>query len=395
MRAPAFRISPRRRVMLFFIILAILFIVNQHFSLFRRRRLPPGYPKDRRPFPKPHFTPGVPKPPGSNYTRTLVVPRLKDENVDWIHEEFPDLETAIYVVDDPEAPLHPPKNKGREVMVYLTYIIDHYDNLPEIVIFMHAHRIAWHNEVPLDMDAVEMLRRLSNERVIREGFFNMRCNWAPGCPDWIHPQNRDQDFEKQEEPMVAQAWGEIFPYEPIPETLAQPCCAQFAISRERILAIPKSRYVYYRDWMLLTELSDYISGRIWEYLWQVVFTGEPVYCPLQHVCYCDGFGLCFGGEEAYNDYNTLYWDITHQQQELQEWRNKAQAIEDAKNAGKSQEEIEALEVPEPGRDVWLDSEINRKAGLWFAIRNAALERGKYPENRAREAGRPWKPGDGF
>lgn len=195
--------------------------------------------------------------------------------------------------------------------------------------------------------------------------------------------------------MVAQAWGEIFPYEPVPDTLAQPCCAQFAISRERIVSLPKSRYVYYRDWMLLTELSDYISGRIWEYLWQVVFTGESVYCPLQHICYCDGFGLCFGGAEAYEDYNSLYWDITHQQQELQDWRNKAQAIEDARNEGKPQEEIEALEVPEPGRDAWLEGEVNRKAILYFEVRNGALERGNNPAHRAMEAGRPWKEGDGF
>ena len=25
-------------------------------------------------------------------------------------------------------------------------------------------------------------------------------------------------------------------------------------------------------------------------------------CPREHICYCDGFGLCCGGEEEYEQY---------------------------------------------------------------------------------------------
>ena len=34
-------------------------------------------------------------------------------------------------------------NRGAEAMAYLSAIIDHYDNLPDLMIFMHAHRFAW------------------------------------------------------------------------------------------------------------------------------------------------------------------------------------------------------------------------------------------------------------
>lgn len=57
-----------------------------------------------------------------------------------------------------------------------------------------------------------------------------------------------------------------------------------------------------------TPLEDDVSGRVWEYLWQYVFPG-PVRtasletmaeaCPEPHVCYCDGYGYCFGGEKEY------------------------------------------------------------------------------------------------
>ena len=84
----------------------------------------------------------------------------------------------------------------------------------------------------------------------------------------------------------------------MPKVLAQPCCAQFAISKGRILSIPLKRFIAYRDWLLRTPLSDYISGRVWEYIWQFVFTGNHTVCPMMHICYCDGYGFCFGGEKA-------------------------------------------------------------------------------------------------
>lgn len=55
-------------------------------------------------------------------------------------------------------------------MVYLSYIIENYNNLADVNIFMHAHRMAWHNNELLDHDAVQVIARLSAERVQREGY---------------------------------------------------------------------------------------------------------------------------------------------------------------------------------------------------------------------------------
>ena len=60
----------------------------------------------------------------------LVVASLEAEDSSWISSYLPDWYAHIYVVDDPGAPLTVPKNKGREAMVYLTHIINHYSNLP-------------------------------------------------------------------------------------------------------------------------------------------------------------------------------------------------------------------------------------------------------------------------
>ncbi|KAG0646772.1 hypothetical protein D0Z07_6408 [Hyphodiscus hymeniophilus] len=67
------------------------------------------------------------------------------------------------------------RNKGHEVMVYLSHIIHNYDDLADVNIFMHSHRHSWHNVELLDHDAVQIIWRLSAERVQREGYMNMRC----------------------------------------------------------------------------------------------------------------------------------------------------------------------------------------------------------------------------
>lgn len=215
--------------------------------------------------PRPSSLLGFPPAPSYNYTKVLVMPKLKEEQTDWTPEETLGFRTAIYHVDDPSAALRPPINKGNEVMVYLTYIIDHYEDLPDIIMFMHSHRFAWHNNNILNHDAYEIITRLSSERVIREGYMNLRCHWNPGCPDWIHPGGFE-DEGKPEQTVLANVWSELFPLAPVPPTLAQPCCGQFAVSRERVHSNPKAKYVFYRDWLLETSLGDYLSGRVWEYL---------------------------------------------------------------------------------------------------------------------------------
>ena len=338
---------------------------------------------------KAQLYPGRPNPSGAIYTREMVIPRMKDENISWIADELPDLDTVIYVANDPSAPLHPPKNKGHEVMIYLTYIIDHYDDLPDIVIFMHAHRWTHHNNHLLGHDAVQMIRRLSSDYVTREGYVNMRCEWYPGCPEWLHPKNAQESLAKQEEEVLSRSWKELFSASPIPKALGQACCAQFALSRERILSISLSQFIFYRDWIMRTPLSDYVSGRIWEYTWQFLFTGQSIVCPAEHICYCDGFGVCFGGHTEYQNFERLRQKKEGYERELTESRarraglqqgeyghgtNNASSIkgDDLASLNHLQKQIEALEEEVSGR------------------RRAALERGNNPENRARECGRHWE-----
>jgi hypothetical protein len=93
-------------------------------------------------FPQPVYEPGVFKPEGESYNYTLVVARNSSDDASWIERGLgraSNLEVINYVIDDAKAFHKIPKNKGHEVMAFLTYIIDHYDNkLNDVTIFMHS-----------------------------------------------------------------------------------------------------------------------------------------------------------------------------------------------------------------------------------------------------------------
>jgi hypothetical protein len=72
-------------------------------------------------------------------------------------------------------PLHLVPNRGAEAMSYYTAIINHYDDLPDVMFFIHAHRRAWHTPLPQDW----VLRRLAThppkDLKAENGYMPMGC----------------------------------------------------------------------------------------------------------------------------------------------------------------------------------------------------------------------------
>lgn len=183
-------------------------------------------------------------------------------------------------------------------MAYLTYIIDHYDNLPSTMAFLHSHRsgflLAWHVDAPLH-DNVIAMRALQLDFVQRNGYVNLRCNWNPGCKE-SHRRNKH---------VTEQVWEEVFsgtstpPFNSssasvtsgdfhstfdtntqkplrMPELVGAACCAQFAVSREQVHQRPREDYIKFRQWVIDTDKSDASSGRTMEFLWHIIFGKESV-----------------------------------------------------------------------------------------------------------------------
>lgn len=233
----------------------------------------------------------------------------------------------------------------------------------------------------MGLDTVQMLRRLNHDRVARMGYMNVRCHHEPGCPDWIHMDRPGGDFDfylKPEEIYIRRhVWEEIHPGAPIPPSLSGICCAQFAVSRDRIRQVPLERLLWYRRWLLETTIDDQFSGRIFEYIWHYIFTAHEVYCPAMNTCYCDGYGFCFGGQKKFSDYFKKQEERNKLNEELREYTD----VEDkAAEEGwtKSWSEMEKAKM----------EKLKKKIGTFdlelINEREAALERGKDPKARAEE-----------
>ncbi|OJD15808.1 hypothetical protein ACJ73_08944 [Blastomyces percursus] len=257
--------------------------------------------------------------------KTIVVAKLEEEDTDWVRDELPDWQRAVYVVNpsqkalnDPNA-LTAPINKGHESMAYLSYIIDNYHILPSIIAFLHAHRSgflqAWHVDAPLH-DNVVAMRTLRIDYVQHSGYVNLRCNWNPGCKKghrinqhvtdevWVEvfsgtstpPRNQSSSSSQILSEIVGGGGGEgqgagrsaaaavagddvnrsMLQTMDKPAGVAAACCAQFALSREQVLKRPVEDYIHFRNWVISTERDDASSGRVMEFLWHIIFGMDAV-----------------------------------------------------------------------------------------------------------------------
>ncbi|KAF2134394.1 hypothetical protein P153DRAFT_304666 [Dothidotthia symphoricarpi CBS 119687] len=327
------------------------------------------------------FTDGQPKPQGNNYTFKIVIPKTMKEDISWMAEEIPHAPIVVYEVDNPKAENKVPKNKGREAMVYLTYIIDNYNDLPDTSLFMHSHRHAWHNNQLMGIDAAQIVNRLNHGRVARMGYMNVRCHHDPGCPDWIHMDRPGGDFDffrKPEEIYWRKSiWEEIHPGASIPPSLSGICCAQFAVSRDRIRQVPIERFIHYRKWLLTTAMDDQFSGRIFEYIWHYIFTGHEVYCPAMNTCYCDGYGICLGGRAKFDEFIKMQDDRNAKFGKLDEYNKREdKAKEEGKEPDFTEEEKTARQD--------LNTEIRAMDMEMEGLRQEAMKRGKDPKARMEE-----------
>lgn len=239
----------------------------------------------------------------SNATQVdLVVASTQAENTSWLQPKLLHADSdshwraQIYIVDSPSSDpqtLTVPVNKGREAMTYLTYIVDRYDSLPSFVVFTHASRFQWHNDDP-DYDGLAILRNLQLPYVTTQDYVNLRCVWVLGCPVEIRPIHDAANPDHDHPTSIAykSAFEQLLPGVPVPEEVGQACCAQFAVSREAILSRPREEYEHFRKWLINTPLDDDTAGRVFEYLWHIIFGKEPVFCPDAGECYCKVFGLC-------------------------------------------------------------------------------------------------------
>ncbi|KAJ5223276.1 hypothetical protein N7468_007818, partial [Penicillium chermesinum] len=230
-----------------------------------------------------------PRPTVSPMTdRVVVLGKMSWEDTDWLDEELPEWQHAVYTVNDPNADLTVQENKGKESNVYLQYIVDNYDKLPQYMVFLHAHQFSYHVEFE-EQDNALSVKRLQLDYVKKVGYANLRCDWGPGCPNEVQPFRQLEG--RTTEIAFAGAWIGIFNNTDIPYEVGTPCCAQFVVTREQVHARPLSDYQQYHRWLLETQLDDETSGRVFEYLWHIIFGQDAISCPEKELCYWNLYGI--------------------------------------------------------------------------------------------------------
>ena len=141
-----------------------------------------------------------------------------------------------------------------------------------------------------------MLQKLQLPYIVSQGYANIRCSWVLGCPAEVKlDEEEGEDPNRKDQPTRAalkKAFQELFPDELVPTALGTACCAQFAVSREKIRERPVEDYKRYRQWLIDTPHEDAISGRVFEYSWHIIFGKRHTHCPNAKECYCNLFGLC-------------------------------------------------------------------------------------------------------
>lgn len=219
----------------------------------------------------------------------------------WLSDVPGDWTVLHYVADAPLSEnLSVPVVKGNEAMVYLTYIIDHYDNLPDVVFFRSGQRTAWHQE----RDSLAEVTSLQAGWVVEKGFVSARC--LNGCENiidivpaekrvefemfpyvgrethlatllWQFMEGRHEENEKREEAEDEQASQKVLrAKEKTPVKIAAPCCSQFAASRNAIRRRSKAFWEDLRQWLIDVPLPSRESGRLIEYTWHIWLGEEPI-----------------------------------------------------------------------------------------------------------------------
>jgi len=202
-----------------------------------------------------------------------VVAAVCREDVRWLHEAFPD-----HLVVCSKRPCTPEgdascsldDNSGHESSSYAKYIVSRYDRLPDSVAFVHGHENSWHQ-----FKAVPLKTLIKHANVTEMGFVSLNNQFSRVV---------DQDI-----PLMEAIWDALLkPYLgafPCRAGIVSPACAQFVVSRSRIMALPRQAYQGILEfsqgegWKTSNRGMLHHGTLLLEHMWPIVF-GEPCVQPV-------------------------------------------------------------------------------------------------------------------
>lgn len=222
----------------------------------------------------------------NNLKNTHVVIHHYNEDLTWLNNINYSYTIYSRTLKHAKNTIYIDHDKGVEAFAYLKYIIDNYDNLPDNTIFVHAHRISWHQSDYID--------NLINKLDLNQDYYNLNnCDILPFYKNedetieehYYHRLNCRCSFRRSYKLWFEEIWNELYLNEiNLPEKIECKGAAQFLVNKSKILKRSKSFYIHVLNWLLTTDiderlkltknnisLSSQVSGRILEATWYLIF----------------------------------------------------------------------------------------------------------------------------
>ncbi len=182
-----------------------------------------------------------------------------NKDISWVKEINPGVDVKIYSTSDPSKVFIQP-NKGMDANMYLRYIIDNYDNLPERTLFCHHHKTDWTQ----DFDLPHIINNLNWEHA---NFINIGARKNYGDVFIIDPRTKQ---------WLRDVWFLFERHIPYPKKLFYVAGTQFMCHRDLIKQYPKYYWQSLYSWLMTTEMPDWLSGRVFEWVWAYLLTKDPI-----------------------------------------------------------------------------------------------------------------------
>jgi len=245
-----------------------------------------------------------------------------NEDLNWINYLDHSYDYVVYSrnLPDSDKVININHDKGVESCGYLQFIIDNYDNLPENMIFLHAHRESWHQDGYVDV----LIKKLDWNKY----YFNINnfdiLPLVKGDQEVVQNQFYHRtwsqcEYRKSYKLWVEDVWSDLFAGQiEMPERIEGKCGAQFLVKKEIVRKYSKEFYQRLLNWLLTTDIDDrlkirknaqnlssQVSGRVLEYVWNILFdkkttlinfVSDALGDNIAHSAYADLYQQKFGGD---------------------------------------------------------------------------------------------------
>lgn len=196
-----------------------------------------------------------------NNSYPLVVSSHYNEDLSWVQTiKYP---AVVYSKTNQNLNFIP-FNKVQEVPAYIKYIIDNYKCLPMYSIFVHGHLHSMHQytDISSTINSLKFIGPIINLN----------------RPDWTGDISQNENYPDKKFEWLSENWNDIFGNSlELPTRLTFYSCAQFAIRRDCILKYPLKFWEKIYDWCQYNKLDNFVSSRIFEYVWYYIFSGQNLY----------------------------------------------------------------------------------------------------------------------